>query len=90
MSKAPKLVGPGDFLTAGVRLHFVRGVLHLCELGPRAMTEFLEDLARQHDLVPDMLARFETYRRLSPAQVRAAGGYRFPHGMCAVPRDVGR
>ena len=55
-----------------VRLH--RGAEHLHKLGPRALAEFLSELGNRIGGGPACLGLLNEYSRLSPGQVRAAGG----------------
>ena len=49
---------------------------HLHGLGPRAVYEFIAELARAHG--DDVVRRLEGYHKLDPAVLRALGGDRFP------------
>ena len=51
---------------------------HLHRLGPRAVYEFLAELATAHGIEDDVLLRLEAYRRLTRAQLAVTGGDRFP------------
>jgi hypothetical protein len=56
-----------------------RGSEHLGQLGPRAIAEFLVELAGQIGGMPATLGLLAEYeRRLTPAMLRATGGDRFP------------
>lgn len=57
---------------------FQRDVEHLYSLGDRATAEFLAEVARRIGGMPAIQALLVEYRALSPTQVRAAGGDRFP------------
>lgn len=76
---------PLDPFTA---LRVQRGVEHLHRLGPRAVAEFLGDVADQIGGMPAIVALLAEYeRRLSPATLRATGGDRFPaRRLRMVPR----
>ena len=69
-------------------LRLQRGAEHLHTLGPRAMVEYLKEVAAIIGGLPAMLSTLEEYqRRLNPERLRAAGGDRFPPRMLAeVPR----
>ncbi len=56
------------------RLH--RGAEHLHLLGPRAVAEFLTDFCGRIGGLPACMSLLNEYGRLSPGQVRAAGGDR--------------
>ncbi len=58
------------------RLH--RGAEHLHRLGPRAVAEFLTELGSRIGGTPACLSLLNEYGRLTPGQVRACGGDRFP------------
>ena len=67
------------------RLH--RGAEHLHRLGPRAVAEFLAELGGRIGGTPACLCLLNEYGRLSPGQVRAAGGDRpLRRPLSAVPR----
>lgn len=68
-------------------LRLQRGVEHLAQLGPRAIAEFLVELAGQIGGLPATLALLAEYeRRLTPAMLRLTGGDRFPtRRLRAVP-----
>ena len=64
-------------------LHIQRGAEHLHALGPRALAEFLQELAEATGTAHEMQDMLGTWRRLDPAMVRAvlaqfAGGRDFP------------
>jgi hypothetical protein len=65
-----------------------RGSEHIAQLGPRALAEFLVELASQIGGLPATLALLAEYeRRLTPAMLRLTGGDRFPtRRLRAVPR----
>jgi hypothetical protein len=49
-------------------------------LGARAFFEFVDEIARHHDLAEDIDRRLERYAsRLTPDRLRVSGGDRFPH-----------
>ncbi len=81
----PAPVRPFDALS---HLRFQRGAEHLHDLGPRAIAEYLTEVAAIIGGFPAMLATLEEYqRRLNPDMLRAAGGDRFPPRMLAeAPR----
>jgi hypothetical protein len=58
------------------RLQRLVGRVHA--LGPRAIAELLDELARHHDLEPEIIALLERYGRLSPAQLRVTSADRLP------------
>ena len=60
------------------RLRLDRGAAHLHGLGARAISEALATLAARIGGAPALLAVLAEYERLTPGQVRAAGGERFP------------
>ena len=67
------------------RLH--RGAEHLHRLGPRAVAEFLAELGSRIGGTPACLCLLNEYGRLSPGQVRAAGGDRpMRRPLSVVPR----
>jgi hypothetical protein len=56
-----------------------RGSIHLVRLGPRALAEYLSELADRIGGLPAALALLAEYeRRLTPETIRLAGGDRFP------------
>lgn len=57
---------------------FQRHVAHLATLGPRAVAEFLAELAREHDIEADIRRRLSDYRRADPELLAALGADRFP------------
>ena len=59
-------------------LRLQRGAEHLHRLGSRATAELLAEVAEKIGGWPVILATLTEYERLSPGQVRAAGGDRFP------------
>jgi hypothetical protein len=68
------------------RMRFERGAQHLHRLGPRAVSEFVLEVADQIGGLPcivDQLGQYE--RRLTPAMVRMTGGDRSPP---RLPRAV--
>ena len=69
-------------------LRLQRGSVHLVRLGPRALAEYLSELADQIGGLPaalTLLAKYE--RRVSPEMLRVTGGHRFPHRpLRLVPR----
>ena len=70
------------------RLRLERGAQHLHHLGPRAVAEFLAEIADAIGGTPCILARLTEYeRRISPDMLRAVGGDRFPS---RLPRMVPR
>jgi hypothetical protein len=54
-----------------------RQVEHLHELGPRAMAEFLDELARRYDIADAIRDLLADYGRLSPDELGVTGGDRF-------------
>lgn len=62
-----------------------RGTEHLHQLGARATAEALAEIAARTGILPAIIAVLEQYQRLTPQQVRAAGGERFPP---PVMRDI--
>ena len=67
------------------RLH--RGAERLHGLGPRAVAEFLAELAGRVGGTPACLSLLNEYGRLHPGQVRAAGGDRpLRSPLSVVPR----
>jgi hypothetical protein len=69
-----------------VRMRFERGAQHLHGLGPRAVSEFLLEVADKIgglSCIVDRLSQYEL--RLTPEMVRLAGGDRFPS---RLPRVV--
>lgn len=67
-------------------LRMRRGAEHLHHLGARAVSEFLIELALAHGIETDLIARLDEWRRITPAQVRAAGGDRFAPALREVPK----
>jgi hypothetical protein len=67
-------------------LRYRRGAEHLCRLGPRAVAEFLAEIADAHGAESDVLHRRDDWRRLTPAMVGAAGADRFPPVLAEVAR----
>jgi hypothetical protein len=70
-------------MTALDRLRIERGATHLCDLGPRAVAEFLAEVATAHALLPELVARLDDWRRLDPAILngvlqRFCSGRQFP------------
>ena len=75
MSAENQSGAPGPHPLDQARLH--RGAEHLHRLGPRAMAEFLAELGgRVGGGAAACLALLGEYGRLTPGQVRAAGGDR--------------
>ena len=69
------------------QLSMQRDVAHLCGLGPRGVFEFLLKVSDQIGGLPAITRLLTESRRLSPAQLRAVGGGRFPPPpLRAVPR----
>jgi hypothetical protein len=66
------------------RLRLQCGAEHLCELGQRAVAEFLREAANDADDLQRILARLDRWRGLTPEMVRAAGGDRFPSELQVV------
>ena len=62
----------------GQRPQFEQSVRHLHSLGPRATAEALAEIAAKIGGLPAITGILNEYRNLSPAQLRAAGGDRFP------------
>ena len=67
------------------------GAEHLHRCGPRAVAEFLLELARDLAAEPAILAKLQAWRSLDPAMVRAVtdawcGGRDFPPTLTRVPR----
>ena len=71
-------------------LRLQRGSVHLVRLGPRALAEYLSELAGQIGGLPAALALLAEYeRRLSPDMLHATGGDRFPRlPLRVVPPDL--
>jgi hypothetical protein len=69
-------------------LRLQRGSAHLVHLGPRAVAEYLSQLADQIGGLPAALALLAEYEnRLTPEKLRAIGGDRFPaRQLHVVPR----
>ena len=65
-----------DEPVAGPR--FERQVKHLHNLGPRAVAEFLSEIATTTGQSRFIAARLQVYAKLDPEIVRAVGGDRFP------------
>ena len=65
-----------DEPVAGPR--FERQVEHLHRLGPRAVAEFLIEIARGTGQSSFIMDRLQAYARLDPEILRAVGGDRFP------------
>jgi hypothetical protein len=65
-----------------------RGSEHLHRLGPRAMAEFLAEIAAAQGCGAELLARLDDWRaRLTPELVRAVGADRFPPTIALVPHE---
>ncbi len=79
-------------LSRDERLRLDCGTEHLHRLGPRALAEFLTELATIIGGQPATLRLLAEYQnRLSPDLLRAAGGHRMPpRGPRAVPADLGK
>ena len=61
------------------RMRLQRGAEHLHDLGPRALAEFLAEIAATIDGRPAIMGMLAKYRRrLTPAMIRVAGGDCFP------------
>ncbi len=61
------------------RMRLDRGAEHLHQLGARATSEFLAELAATIGGQPAILRLLAEYQnRLDPTLLRAAGGHRFP------------
>lgn len=69
-------------------LRIQRGAEHLHSLGPRAIAEYICELAARIGGQPAAAALLAEYeRRLTPAMLAATGGDRFPpRPLRAVPR----
>ena len=52
--------------------------LHLHSLGPRAVAELLQEIARAHDIEADILDRMERYRAIDRATLVELGVHGFP------------
>ena len=64
-------------LPADVRLQ--RGAEHLTDLGARPTAEFLAEVARDHGIEDELLARLDEWRDLHTREmIEAAGADRFP------------
>ena len=79
-------------ITSFDRMRLDRGAEHLHKLGPRALAEFLAELAATIGGQPATLRLLAEYQnRLNPELLRAAGGHRMsPRRPRAVPADLGR
>ena len=64
------------------------GFLHLCSLGPRAVSEFNIALFEPVGELPLLLRELDRWRCLTPAMVWVAGGDRFPRHLFIVPDVV--
>ena len=73
---APPQVPPLDRHLADRR--FERAVVHVHQLGPRAIGELLREITLAHGLAGDIEARLAHYARLDPEIVRAMGWDHFP------------
>jgi hypothetical protein len=63
----------------GDSIRFRRQVLHLRELGPRAIAELLVEIAQRADCAPVILELLDEYEdRLTPDMVHLVGGDQFP------------
>lgn len=61
------------------RLHRLRrGVIHIHPLGPRVLSEFLDEFSRRLGIEEELLHELEKWRRLTPAMVRVTHGDRWP------------
>jgi hypothetical protein len=75
--------GPAPFLqqprlAALARLRRQRNAQRLHELGPRAVFELLDEIARHHEIESDIDFRLGRYAAINPQLLRRAGGDRFP------------
>lgn len=57
---------------------FQRRVIALHELGPRALAEFLAEIADEHNVEADIRGRLASYGCADAARLAALGGDRFP------------
>lgn len=60
------------------------GARHLHRLGARATAEFLIEMAEPVGELAFLLRRLAAYREVSPEQLSAVGGERFPRRLFAV------
>lgn len=60
---------------------------HLCQLGPRAVAEFLSALSLEHGLGNEITAKLQEYWEIDAETLKAVGGYRFAH---TPTREIGR
>lgn len=72
-------------MTGLERKRLERGAEHLYRLGARAVAEFLTEVSARIGGGPAMLSTLADFERLTPGQVRAVGGDRFPSQLRAVP-----
>jgi hypothetical protein len=73
------------------RLRRQRHVERICQLGPRIVFEFIDEIDRHYALGADLDRRLTRYSRLNPAILRAIGADRFPHPpahMVALVREA--
>jgi hypothetical protein len=73
------------------RLRIERAALHLHRLGPRAISEFLIELATTHTLTRELLDALDKWRRLDPAIMSAVlqrytSGRQFPPRLAVMER----
>lgn len=65
-------------MTPHEHLQVAAGVRHLHALGPRALFEFVIELAEPVGEIPFLLGRLEAYHEITPELLRAVGADRFP------------
>lgn len=76
MSAGPeRLGGVTQRIVDDLRLR--RMTKHLCDMGPRAVAEFLDELSDNEATAERIRLRLEVYSRLNPETVAALGGRDF-------------
>jgi hypothetical protein len=70
------IVRSGDPFDTTLRRQLLIERIH--RLGPRVVLELIDELARRHELGPDLDARLERYAAADPLAFAIAGAARFP------------
>ena len=68
-------------------LRLQRGAEHLHTCGPRAIAEYLAELASLIGGLPAIQKTLREYERLDPVKLRRVGGDRFPPRFSVVPKE---
>lgn len=72
-----------------IEVRLQRSIEHLHRLGARAVAELVLALADRTGALDEALNLLAEYQRLTPAQVRVAGGHRFPPRPLRLAPDRG-